>query len=283
MTDWLRLWHDMPTDPKWRVVARKSGQPLACVIAVFNLLLVNASTNASQRGTLSNWDDEDAAAALDMDPEAVAAIVSAMQGKVIEGSRLSGWERRQPKREDGTAAARKEAWKERQTGAQNAPERTGTQENAPERAREEKSREDIADADAQASASVHLADRCLEAAGLSNDPKAVLWPIRPIYNCIRDGAVLSEDVLPTLRRLRAEGRRFGSWSYPCQAIMDAKAAREAPAPEGRATGPPNRQTRTTAADFAVELDALNRGHHDHDNPREPGPPVPRLAYSAGHG
>jgi uncharacterized protein YdaU (DUF1376 family) len=104
--------------------------------------------------------------------------------------------------------------------------------------REEK--KDIADDDAQASASVHLADQCLEAAGLSNDPKAVLWPIRPIANCIRDGAILAEDVLPTIRRLRAEGRRFGSWAYPCQAIMDAKASREAPAPLGRATGPPYR-------------------------------------------
>lgn len=144
MTDWLRLWHDMPTDPKWRVIARKSGQPLACVIAVFNLVLVNASTNAANRGTLAGWDDEDAAAALDMDPEAVAAIMAAMQGKVIDGARLTGWERRQPKREDGTAAERKQAWKDRQAEAKNAAERGGTHGNAAERAREdtEKSRGD---------------------------------------------------------------------------------------------------------------------------------------------
>ena len=46
MTDWVRLWHDMPTDPKWRTIARKSGQPLPCVIALFNLIMVNASGNA---------------------------------------------------------------------------------------------------------------------------------------------------------------------------------------------------------------------------------------------
>lgn len=132
MTDWVRLWHDMPTDPKWRVIARKSGQPLVCVIALFNLLMVNASNNADDRGALRNWDDEDAAAALDMEPEAVAAIVAAMQGKVLEGQRLTGWEKRQPKREDGTAAKRKEAWKEREAGKRNATERTGTRRNAPE-------------------------------------------------------------------------------------------------------------------------------------------------------
>lgn len=132
MTDWVRLWHDMPTDPKWRTIARKSGQPLPCVIALFNLLLVNASGNADERGTLSNWDDEDAAAALDMDAEDVSAIIAAMQGKVLDGARLTGWEKRQPKREDGTAAARKAAWKERKEQERNAAERTGTQWNAPE-------------------------------------------------------------------------------------------------------------------------------------------------------
>ena len=129
---WLRLWHDMPTDPKWRTIARKSGQPLPCVIALFNLLMINASENTDERGTLSSWSDEDAAAALDMDEEAVAAIIAAMDGKVIENGRLTGWDKRQPKREDGTAAQRKAAWQERENAKRNALERNGTQRNAPE-------------------------------------------------------------------------------------------------------------------------------------------------------
>ena len=103
MTDWVRLWHDMPTDPKWRTIARKSGQPLPCIIALFNLMMVSASQNAADRGTLLGWDDEDAAAALDMEPEDITAIREAMQGKVLDGERLTGWERRQPKREDNSA------------------------------------------------------------------------------------------------------------------------------------------------------------------------------------
>jgi hypothetical protein len=123
--DWLRLWHDMPTDPKFRVVAKRAGRPLSEVVAVFVVMLTNASANAENRGTLSNWSDEDVAAALDMEPENVAAIFRAMQGKTLEGEKLSGWEKRQPQREDG-GAERAKAWRERNRTQANAGERTET-------------------------------------------------------------------------------------------------------------------------------------------------------------
>ena len=136
MTDWVRLWHDMPTDPKWRVIARKSGQSLSCAIAVFNLMLVNASQNAEQRGTMLGWDDEDAGAALDMDAGAVASIREAMQGKVLDGERLTGWDRRQPKREDNSSD-RVKAFRERQKTQGNGEERDVTRRNAPDKSRED--------------------------------------------------------------------------------------------------------------------------------------------------
>lgn len=129
MTDWVRLWHDMPTDPKWRVIARKSGQPLATVIATFTMLMVEAS-RAADRGCVAGFRCEEAAAALDVDDADVSAIIDAMQGRVIIEARLSGWDRRQPKREDDGAAARKAAWKERQSAKRNAAERSGTHGNA---------------------------------------------------------------------------------------------------------------------------------------------------------
>lgn len=134
MTDWVRLWHDMPTDPKWRVIARKGGQPLPCVIAVFTLMLTNASGNASERGVLLGWDHEDAGAALDMDASDVEAIYDAMQGKVLDGQRLTGWERRQPKREDTGVAARVARHRETK---RNAAERDVTHGNAPDKSRED--------------------------------------------------------------------------------------------------------------------------------------------------
>jgi hypothetical protein len=130
MTDWVRLWHDMPTDPKWRTIARKSKQRVGDVIAVFNFLMVNASGNATERGKVTGFDCEDVATALDLDETDVEAILDAMRGKVLDDSDcLTGWEKRQPKREDSTASVRKAAWKERQ---RNAEERSGMQGNAPE-------------------------------------------------------------------------------------------------------------------------------------------------------
>lgn len=111
--DWCRLWSDLPTDPKWRVIARRSGRPVAEVISVFVMMLSNA-TRSSARGELDGWDDEDAAMALDLEPETVAAIRSAMQGKVLDGNALTGWERRQPKREDDGSAQRKRRQRDRE-------------------------------------------------------------------------------------------------------------------------------------------------------------------------
>lgn len=109
---WLRLWHDMPTDPKFRVIARKTGRPISEVLSVFVLMMTNASANEDERGELDNWSDEDAGAALDIDADHVAAIRQAMQGKTLDGVKLSGWSRRQPKREDNSAE-RVRAFRER--------------------------------------------------------------------------------------------------------------------------------------------------------------------------
>jgi hypothetical protein len=129
MTGWVRLWHDMPTDPKWRTIARKSNQRVGDVIAVFNFIMVNASENALERGRTHRLDKEDVATALDLSEADLEAILSAMQGKVLDGDALMGWAKRQPKREDFGASKRKAEWKERQ---RNAMERNGTHGNAPD-------------------------------------------------------------------------------------------------------------------------------------------------------
>lgn len=123
--NWVRLWNDMPTDPKWRVVAKRSGRSLPEVLAVFVHMMTNAGANATERGVLENWCHDDIAAALDMEPEHVEAIYDAMQGKTLEGAALTGWEKRQPKREDGSAE-RAKAWRERNRTQANAPKRPDT-------------------------------------------------------------------------------------------------------------------------------------------------------------
>lgn len=122
---WLRLWHDMPTDPKWRTIAKASGQRIGDVIAVYTHLLVDASTNASERGRTHSYNCEDVASALDLETEDVAAIVGAMEGRVIDGGRLKGWRKRQVEREDGSAERARE-WRERKRTRVNASDRPGT-------------------------------------------------------------------------------------------------------------------------------------------------------------
>lgn len=95
---WLRLWHDMPNDPKWRTVARISKQPVSLVLAVFLHLMVDAS-RAVTRGH-AGVTHEDLASALDCDEQQISAILEAMQGRVLDGMTLIGWDKRQPKRED---------------------------------------------------------------------------------------------------------------------------------------------------------------------------------------
>lgn len=96
--EWLRLWHDMPNDPKWRTVAKVSKQPIALVQAMYLHLMVDASRNVT-RGHV-DVTLEDLASALDCDMSQIEAIYEAMQGRVLDGNVLTGWDRRQPKRED---------------------------------------------------------------------------------------------------------------------------------------------------------------------------------------
>ncbi|WP_218619621.1 hypothetical protein [Pseudomonas aeruginosa] len=120
---WLRLWHDMPNDPKWRTIARVSGQPVALVQAVYLHLLVDASRNVT-RGHVTVT-TEDLASALDVTDEQIVNVIDAMQGRVLDGDALTGWDNRQPKREDAgnpergakSAAQRKREQREREREA----------------------------------------------------------------------------------------------------------------------------------------------------------------------
>lgn len=127
-TPWVRLWSDMPNDPKWRTISKIAKQPIPVVISVYVHMLVCAS-NATERGRTQGWNDEDIGSALDVEPSAVSEIRNAMQGRVLDGDCLTGWEKRQPVREDG-AAERAKAWREVK---KQEIERSRTQPNAPER------------------------------------------------------------------------------------------------------------------------------------------------------
>lgn len=131
MMSWVRLWLDMPTDPKWRVIARKSGQSLPCVIALYTYMLTIAG-GADRPGSISDLSVEEAAAALDMDEDAVSSILDAMESRVTEAGRLSGWEKRQPKREDDSSQRVREHRERKRNEKAIAAKRSVTHGNAPE-------------------------------------------------------------------------------------------------------------------------------------------------------
>jgi hypothetical protein len=120
----------MPTDPKFRTIARAAKQPLPTVVAVFTFMLADASANENERGRTTAT-DEDIASAFDIEETDVAAIKKAMQGRVLDGDMLAGWEKRQPKKEDNSAE-RSKAWRV-QKQAEAEAERLRTNANAQER------------------------------------------------------------------------------------------------------------------------------------------------------
>lgn len=122
--DWFRMWHGMPNDDKLRVVARKSKQPMALVVAVWSYLLDYASQQ-EQRGSVDGIDLEAVAVGLDMEEEAVKSIFFCLEEKErIKNNKIVSWDKLQPKREDRST--------ERVRAHRNAMKRNETQSNAPD-------------------------------------------------------------------------------------------------------------------------------------------------------
>jgi hypothetical protein len=104
--DWFRWWHGTVTDPKFQWVARRSGQALPTVIAVWASLL-ECGSNATQcnadatRGNVASFDCNDHDVLFGLDDGSVQKVWDAMvEKKLLVDGRIAGWENRQPKRED---------------------------------------------------------------------------------------------------------------------------------------------------------------------------------------
>lgn len=95
---WFRWHHGTAYDPKWRIIAVKAGVAIPIVLAVWAMILEHASAG-EERGLVDGWCHEDEAAALDIDTDQVKAVWDAMQGKVLDGTQVISWAKRQPKRE----------------------------------------------------------------------------------------------------------------------------------------------------------------------------------------
>lgn len=122
---WFRSWHGAPTDPKWLGIARKAGVAPGIVAAIVWALLDRAS-QASDRGSIAGYDADGLACFMGCEAEQVEVIVAVMHEKgMLTENVFTGWEKHQPKREDGSAERAKE-WRERKRTQANAtePEKT---------------------------------------------------------------------------------------------------------------------------------------------------------------
>lgn len=127
---WLRWYQGTAFDPKFRLVARRSGQRIGDVVAVWAFLLEQAGGSAD-RGHPGSIDFETIDEALAMDEGAAQAIYTAMvdRGLIDADGRIVSWDKRQPKREreDATAADRKRKERGRK-GDGSAPPSEGANE-----------------------------------------------------------------------------------------------------------------------------------------------------------
>jgi hypothetical protein len=96
---WFRWYHGSVTDPKFKLVAVKSGARVGDVISVWAYLLEQASA-ATPRGRFGTVDFESIDCLIDCEEGSAAAILKAMtdRGLVREGE-ICNWDKRQPRRE----------------------------------------------------------------------------------------------------------------------------------------------------------------------------------------
>ncbi|MDO9313375.1 MAG: hypothetical protein Q7T97_02380 [Burkholderiaceae bacterium] len=99
--DWFRWHHGSVTDPKFQLVARQAGASLPDVLAVWAYLLESASS-AQERGNIGEIDCEavDCMFGFPATETRTADILAAMSKRgILEGERITAWDKRQPKRE----------------------------------------------------------------------------------------------------------------------------------------------------------------------------------------
>ncbi|MDR2893015.1 MAG: hypothetical protein LBV80_08025 [Deltaproteobacteria bacterium] len=118
--EWLRWFHGCVTDPKFSLIARRSGQTLPSTLAVWAALLERAS-QAQDRGCVEGFDCDSFDALFGLEDGACQKIMSAIEAKgLIVDGRIAKWDERQNK--DESAAERKRLQREREKLSQEKAE-----------------------------------------------------------------------------------------------------------------------------------------------------------------
>lgn len=127
------------------MIARVSETHVTLVIVTWATMLESASQNEAQRGTLSGWEPEDIAALLGAETFEIEAIYQAMQGRVLDGNRLTAWDKRNPKREredNSTERVQRHRAKQNTTKPDGTPGNTSNAKKHLDKRRVDKKREE---------------------------------------------------------------------------------------------------------------------------------------------
>lgn len=98
--EWFRWYHGAISDPKWPLIARKSGQNIGTVVSIWAALLEFAS-QAENRGSASGFDCETVDALYGYEDGTTETVCNAMKrhGLLSETHVIVSWSKRQVKRE----------------------------------------------------------------------------------------------------------------------------------------------------------------------------------------
>jgi hypothetical protein len=220
MTDWFRTWHGAPSDPKWRMIAKKASVRAGDVWAVVSYLFDRAS-QAEDRGSVAGYDAELIAEIFGYEADDVTRIIHELEAKnVIMGGRLTAWDKYQPKREDGSQE-RAKAWRDRKKDEE---ERSRTQPNAGKRPEERRVDTDeiriiepLAQhpiADALPNEHDGLLEKLLVANGISGfraERNIGLVSLAPVFAWISGGLDVDLDIVPAIAAKPKPAAR--SWTY----------------------------------------------------------------------
>ncbi len=111
--DWFRVYNDFVGHPKFRYVAEQCGASIS-EVSMIALALFVAANKSKPRGWVNDFDPFECSAALGIITETVVAVFQKFEALGwIESDYLSTWDKRQPDREDPTAAERKRRQRER--------------------------------------------------------------------------------------------------------------------------------------------------------------------------
>ncbi|MDB2414135.1 hypothetical protein N9W34_00010 [Rickettsiales bacterium] len=90
--EWYRAYHGMPYDTKLRVIAKRTSQPMAVVVAIWACML-DAASQHDPRGFIK-IDPEEVAVVQDLELEVVEAVLQAFRdkGMIDENNHLTAWD-----------------------------------------------------------------------------------------------------------------------------------------------------------------------------------------------